>query len=160
MNFRNEFPGGRHLSSRNPDKFCRVNTLRFRKAHQEKCSTTRKKGTHFGRSLRRRRSHFRSLAFPCRHSPQQPAVSRGDGPAPVPRVAPLYCDIGAPSQRSARRSVTAAHPCLRSRGALSGCSAPLVSLADTMSCLPCITTSQGTVKIIERCGAFTHVARP
>jgi len=32
--------------------------------------------------------------------------------------------------------------------------------SDTMSCLPCITTSQGTVKIIERCGAFTHVARP
>ena len=29
-----------------------------------------------------------------------------------------------------------------------------------MSCLPCITTSQGTVKIIERCGAFSQIARP
>ena len=29
-----------------------------------------------------------------------------------------------------------------------------------MSCIPCITTNQGTVKIIERCGAFNMIARP
>jgi len=29
-----------------------------------------------------------------------------------------------------------------------------------MSCIPCITTSQGTVRIIERCGAFSMIARP
>jgi len=29
-----------------------------------------------------------------------------------------------------------------------------------MSCVPCITTSQGTVKIIESCGAFSKIARP
>ena len=29
-----------------------------------------------------------------------------------------------------------------------------------MSCLPCVTTNQGTVKIMERFGAFTRIARP
>jgi len=29
-----------------------------------------------------------------------------------------------------------------------------------MSCIPFIVTNQGTVKIIERCGAFTGIAQP